>query len=421
LKGSPPQTKLPGNLAPGNQQRNAWVNGSLGYRVTVEFTFPPYKRSGNHQVHAGRPLLPNNLISDLEKAIANRSEETGAMLHRITDLFLLNVGHYSADQLEVYDGILHMLVAKVEVAARAKLAQRLAPVGAAPAKTIRTLALDGAIEVAEPVLSQSTALDDDTLMQCIAINGQDHLLAIATRAKVSESVSDQLLSKGNNKVLGTLASNPGAQISGNGFSKLVEKSADDDWLSECVGARKDVPEHHLRMLLLKASGIVRQRLISVNPDLRDLIDEILPEAAAPAADKSRRRSKDYRTAELAVKAQPLTEEVVKEYAKQLKVEEVIVSIAQLSGLSTDEIERLFMGAWTSPVAVILKAVGFHLATVEAIYRSRLASGEVPRNDLIQVKAEFIALRRPTAERIMRFFCARKAANISNLSVGALRN
>jgi Uncharacterised protein conserved in bacteria (DUF2336) len=372
-------------------------------------------------IFAGTTLLPNNLISDLENAIANRSEETGAMLHRITDLFLLNVGHYSSDQLAVYDSILHMLVTKVEVAARAKLAQRLAPVKGAPVNTIRTLALDDAIEVAEPVLSQSSALDDDALMQCIAINGQDHLLAIATRTKVSEMVSDQLVTKGNNKVLGTLASNPGARISGPSFEKLVEKSAADDWLSECVAGRKDIPEDHLRALLLKASGIVRQRLISVNPELSDLIDEILPDAAAPAADKSPGTPTDYRTAELAVKSQPLTEEIVKAYAKQSKVEEVIVSIAQLSGLSTTEIERLFMNPWTSPCAVILKAVGFHLATVEAIYRSRLAAGEVPRNDLIQIKAEFIALRRPTAERIMRFFCARKAANISNVSVGAMRN
>ncbi len=343
------------------------------------------------------------------------------MLHRITDLFLLNVGHYSSDQLAVYDGILHMLVAKVEVAARAKLAQRLAPVNGAPVNTVRSLALDDAIEVAEPVLSQSNAVDDDTLMRCIAIHGQDHLLAIATRPNVSEKISDELVTKGNNKVLGTLASNPGAQISGPSFGKLVEKSAEDDWLSECVAGRKDIPEDHLRALLLKASGIVRQRLISVNPELSDLIDEILPDAAAPAADKSPASPTDYRMAELAVKSQPLTEEVVKEYAKQSKVEEVIVSIAQLSGLSATEIERLFMAPWTSPCAVILKAVGFHLATVEAIYRSRLAKGEVPRNDLIQIKAEFIALRRPTAERIMRFFCARKAANISNLSVGAMRN
>jgi uncharacterized protein (DUF2336 family) len=99
-------------------------------------------------------LLPSNLVSDLEKAITARSAEAGWMLQQITDLFLVNVGHYSAEQLDLYDDVLIELVTKVEVAARAELAERLAPINSAPNNTVRSLALDDAIEVAEPVLSQ---------------------------------------------------------------------------------------------------------------------------------------------------------------------------------------------------------------------------------------------------------------------------
>jgi uncharacterized protein (DUF2336 family) len=360
-------------------------------------------------------VLPHNLISDLENAVATRSVETGAMLRRVTDLFLLNAGHYTADQLELYDGILKVLIAAVEVSARAELAQRLAPVDGAPANTIRTLALDDAIEVAEPVLAQSNALDDDTLTHCITINGQEHLLAIATRNKLSEIVSDQLVTKGNNKVLRTLASNPGAAISDLGFGILVKKSTDDDWLSERVARRIDIPEHHLRELISKASEIVRKRLMTDVPELTEIIKEILPVSALATGNEAPGLSKDYRTAELVVKSQPLTEAVVNEFAKAKKLEEIIVSISQLSGLPATEIERLFMGTWASPVAVILKAIGFRLTTVDAIYRSRLSSGEVNHSDLSQIKAEFIALRRPTAERILRFYSARKAAKLSDLA------
>lgn len=352
-------------------------------------------------------MLSHNLISELENAVATRSVEAATMLRRVTDLFLIHAGHYSTDQLELYDGILKVLIAVVEVSARAELAQRLAPVDGAPADTIRKLALDGAIEVAEPVLAQSNALDDDTLTQCITINGQEHLLTIATRNRLSEVVSDQLVTRGNIEVLRTLASNPGAAISDLGFAVLVKKSTDDDWLSERVARRIDIPEHHLRELISKASGIVRQRLMADSPELSETIKEILPDSA-PAAGTP----KDYRTAELVVRSRSLTEEVVHEFAKAKKLEEIIVSISQLSGLSADEIDRLFSGAWSSPVAVILKAIGFRLATVESIYRSRLSSGAVVQNDLSQVKAEFIALRRPTAERIMRFYCARKAAKFA---------
>ena len=359
-------------------------------------------------------MLSQNLISDLENAVATRSAETGAMLRRVTDLFLINAGHYSADQLELYDGILKVLIAAVEVSARAELAQRLAAVDSAPVGTIRTLALDGAIEVAEPVLAQSNALDDETLTHCITINGQEHLLAIATRNKLSEIVSDQLVTKGNIKVLRTLASNPGAAISDLGFRVLVKKSVDDDWLSERVARRIDIPEHHLRELISKASDVVRQRLMADIPELSETIKDILPKGT-PATGDGAGLSKDYRTAELVVKSQPLTEAVVNEFVKAKKLEEIIVAIAQLSGLSATEIERLFMGSWSSPVAVIFKAIGFRLATVDAIYRVRLSNGQVAHDDLTQIKAEFIALRRPTAERIMRFYSARKAAKLSELA------
>ena len=338
------------------------------------------------------------------------------MLNQITDLFLLNVGQYSAEQLDVYDVVLKKLIAKVEVAARAMLARRLALINKAPPSTIRSLALDDAIEVAEPILSQYNALDDDVLTRCIAIKGQEHLLAIATRNKISEAISYHLVAKGDRKVLGTLASNPGAAISDSSFGILVKKGADDDWLSECVAGRKDIPEHHLRELLSKASEIVRQRLITSNPELNEIIQEILPLKTSTANKIS--PVTDYSTAERLVKSLELTETVVIEFAREKKLAEMIVSIAQLSQLSAYEIERLFMGPWTSPVAVILKALGFRLSTVDAIYHSRLSAGEVSRNDLIQTKAEFIAIRRPTAERILRFFYAKRAVTFSNLSGGS---
>ena len=357
-------------------------------------------------------MLPINLVSDLESAIATGSHKTGAMLHRITDLFLIHAGHYSPDQLSLYDDLLVALVEKVEVAARAVLANRLAPIDSAPCNTIRSLALDDAIEVAEPILALSNAIDDKTLAECIAIKGQEHLLAIATRNKLSEMVSDQLVIKGDKQVLGTLANNPGAMISDKGFGLLVQRSVADDWLSECIAMRKDIPDHHFRELVSKASTIVRQRLMRDSPELVEIIDAVLPNSAAPAAIKSSGSAIDYRTAELFVKSRKLTDAIVCEFAKDKKVEEVIVSVSQLSGLSRTEIERLIVGTWSSPLAIIFKAIGLRLATVDAIYRSRQSDGEAIHSDGIKVKAEFIAVSRPTAERIMRFFRVRRSAELS---------
>jgi uncharacterized protein (DUF2336 family) len=357
-------------------------------------------------------VIPINLISDLESAIATGSQKTGALLHRITDLFLIHAGHYSPDQLGMYDDILSTLVDKVEIAARAALAKRLAPIDGAPANTIRSLALDDAIEVAEPILAISTVVDDKTLVDCIAAKGQEHLLAIATRNKLSETVTDKLVAKGDNKVLGTLASNPGADISDHGFGLLVQKSLGDDWLSECIAERKDIPSHHFNKLVSQASDIVRRRLMKDNPELSEAIEAALPPSGKTNGIAIARSTTDFRAAELRVKAQEVTDAVVAEFAQTRMIEEVIVSIAQLSGLSAWEIERLIMGTWTSPVAIVFKAIGLRMTTVDAIYRARLPSGDAMGADGIRTKAEFIAVSRATAERIMRFFRVRKSAELS---------
>jgi len=362
------------------------------------------------------PLQYDNLVSDLERALATRSADACAMLQQITELFLQHAGHYSDEQLSVYDGILNELVGKVEVAARIKLAQRLAPVNGAPAKTVCLLALDDAIEVAEPILSQSNALTDITLTRCIATKGQKHLHAIATRKKISEPVSSQLILRGDKIVLGTLACNAGAAISNHGFGLLVRKGADDDWLLECIAGRRDIPSQHLRDLLSKASEIVRKKLTAEYPTLRAIIGDIFPSRPSTTA-QPRTPPIDYKAALAAVSSRELTEAVVNEFAVMNRLAETIVSISRLSGLSVSEIERLFLGRWTSPVAIILKAIGFQLRTVDAIYRARLTTDQVIGSDLIQTKAEFIAIRRPTAERIVRHFYAKRAITFSNVKPG----
>src|SRR4051812_15554606 len=289
------------------------------------------------------------------------------MLRQITDLFLANAGHYSDEQIGVYDDVLQLLIAKVDIAARATLARRIAETSQGPRDTVRALALDEAIEVAEPVLAHSDQLDDDLLLHCIAIRGQGHMLAIATRESVSEPVSDQLITRGNEEVLGAVVNNPGAKISEPSFSILMERSARNEWLSECIGRRVDIPEHHLRELVTRASDTVRQRLIADDPQRMQLLDGILP--AAPAGPAT--EIKDYRTAELMVtRAQPLTEAVVNEFAQKKMLDEMVVAVAQLAKLSYAEVERLLMGTWLSPVAVVFKGIGFHLSSLITIYSAR---------------------------------------------------
>src|ERR1700748_3152923 len=109
---------------------------------------------------------PLNLLDELQATLAHgtvaRRIET---LRRVTDLFINGAVDYSDEQIELFDDVFQCLILHIESSAKTLLANRLAPIDTAPPRTIRTLAFDDLIEVAAPVLSQSSRLADDTLIE----------------------------------------------------------------------------------------------------------------------------------------------------------------------------------------------------------------------------------------------------------------
>ena len=95
-----------------------------------------------------------------------------------------------------------------------------------------------------------------------------------------------------------------------------------DWLSECVAERKDIPDHHLRQLLSRASEIVRRRLITNNPEIGKIIREILPVDTPSPGNGTLAPPTDFRAAERTVETHGLSEAIVNEFAKEKKLAEV---------------------------------------------------------------------------------------------------
>ncbi|MBW8853845.1 MAG: DUF2336 domain-containing protein, partial [Bradyrhizobium sp.] len=131
-----------------------------------------------------------NLLEELQAALSHgtvaRRVET---LRRLTDLFVNNAVDYSDDHVRIFDDVFQCLVEQIETSAKTQLAARLAPIGAAPPRIIRTLALDEVIEVAGPVLSMAERLDETTLIEIARSKGQAHLKAISLRRVLSEALT----------------------------------------------------------------------------------------------------------------------------------------------------------------------------------------------------------------------------------------
>src|SRR6202140_165359 len=105
----------------------------------------------------------HQFLRELNEAILKGSPQSRARaLWHATDLLI--AGRYTEDQIWVFGEVIGRLADEIEGAARAKLANQLAPSDNAPFNVIMILAFDDSIDVAGPVLEYSQRLDATTLV-----------------------------------------------------------------------------------------------------------------------------------------------------------------------------------------------------------------------------------------------------------------
>ncbi len=165
---------------------------------------------------------------------------------------------------------------------------------------MRRLARDESIDVAAPILTQSSRLTDEDLLEIATDKGQDRLLAISKRAVLSEKVGDVLVARGDREVVLSVTRNQGARFSNTGYGRLVDKSIDDEVLAICVGMRKDIPREHFHMLIAKASKVVFEKLVASNPAAACEVQKVLTGITGQEAAIRPRGKRDYRAAEAQV-------------------------------------------------------------------------------------------------------------------------
>ncbi|MBR1177664.1 DUF2336 domain-containing protein [Bradyrhizobium sp. KB893862 SZCCT0404] len=346
-----------------------------------------------------------NLLDELQAALSHgtvaRRVET---LRRVTDLFVGNAVDYSDDHIRVFDDVFECLIEQIETSARALLADRLAPIPAAPPKIIRTLALDEVIEVAGPVLTKSERLDEATLIEIARTRGQAHLKAISLRRVLSEALTDVLVTRGNEDVVQSTVSNPGARLSEEGLTDLVTRAERDDDLATCIGLRPDLPRHHYLKLVAKASMSVRRKLEAAHPELADEVSSVVQEAAQRVSAAATTRQTEMARALVKSLHEDgrLTEFQITTFAEQGKFDETNAGLAALAGVAVQTAETMMVESRTEGVMILAKVAGMQWSSVRAIIamREKLSGGSPA--DMLALRDTYEALRSSTAQQVLRF-------------------
>jgi uncharacterized protein (DUF2336 family) len=355
-----------------------------------------------------------NLLDELQEILAHGTVARRVeALRRITDLFIDGAADYSDQQVGLFDDVFQCLIEHIETSARALLANRLAPIDTAPPRIIRTLAFDDEISVAGPVLSQSTRLDDDALIELARSKSQAHLLAISSRKSLSDAVTDVLVLRGDDEVVQSTVNNPGAAISERGFTRLVNRAEGDDNLATCLGLRPAMPRHLYLKLLAKASATVRERLEAAHPKQAAQVPTVVREAARHARSVPSAMSRQTAIAHALVKSLfedgRLDEHQVTLFAEAGKFDETNAAVAALANVPVGMAENMMVETRAEGVMILAKVSGMSWSTVRAIIDMRDDLGGGEPTDLQVCRDTYERLRPSTAQQVLRFHRMQQAA------------
>jgi uncharacterized protein (DUF2336 family) len=353
--------------------------------------------------------VPASLLPELEDVVQHGSAEKRAeTLRRITGLFLDGAQNFHAEHIALFDDVIGCLIEEIEAKALAELARRIAPVVNAPAGVVSSLAKNDDIAVAGPILKQARIADRD-LMYIAENKSQAHLLAMSTRQRINEALSDILVERGDREVVRSIANNRHAQLSDNAFSTLVKRAEEDSVLAEKVGMRTDIPPRLFRQLLMRASDVVQKRLLAkAKPETQTEIRRVLAQVTDVVAAKAAPRN--YAAALATVRAlhsqHKLKETDIAEFAKSGKYEETIAALAILCAVPVEVVDRLMNGERTDPILILARASGFGWSTVKAILNARPGAKPSP-HALDVARDNFERLTVSAAQRVVRFWQVRQ--------------
>jgi uncharacterized protein (DUF2336 family) len=360
--------------------------------------------------HAAVAASHQSLIDELEVAISQKNIASRAdILRRITDLFAAGSANFGSEQTSLFDDVMGRLVSEIDHSARAAFGERIADLRNTPPRITRELALDDSIDVAGAVLRRSESVDEDTLITGARTKGQDHLLAISRRSQLSESVTDVLVERGDQKVVISTAANVGARFSDFGYTKLVSRSKHDNELALLVWARPEIPREYLLTLFESASETVQRKFEAVDRSKADLVHEMIKQAADQLQTSLRDHSSDFAVArahieELHKKGQ-LTEARLCRFAELGKFDETVVALSLLAELPVGAIERALVHDTGDQVLVLAKSIDLSWRTARAVLGVRSgASGEFP-----EYHERFNRLRPETARAAIQFYRLRERA------------
>ncbi len=318
------------------------------------------------------------------------------LVNSISDLFSERASDLTEREQALMNDILGKLVHEFEKSVRKELAERLSAKENAPHELIVALANDE-IEVARPILRQSTVLQTPELIEIIKNRTREHQLAIAMRRSIDEIITDALVETGNSDVITALLQNPNAQITDATLIYLVDEARRLDSYQEPLVRRRDLPASLARKMYHWVSAALRSHILETfDIDPTDLDDEleVVSSVAAQAqieADQSLPAPAQTLAKTLA-KRDEINPDILIQTLRRGEVGLFEALFGQISGLTSPRLQRVLYEPSGKDLAIASRALGIgrsHFSILFLLTRKGTGGREVadPR-DVARVMSYF---------------------------------
>ncbi len=342
------------------------------------------------------------------------SEKRRELLREITDLFMVQPHDYSESEKGHFGEIIGTIATKMEVEVRKSLATQMSKVTSAPHALVKQLATDE-IVIAQPILTHSSVLNDEDLMDIASKLSQDHLLAISHRDTLSEAVGDALVQSGDDMVLAGLASNEGAQLSRQAMETMVDRAENNELLHKPIAMREDLPPDLLNEMYFFVSSKIRQHIMETNAKVDErVLDLALTQSRKNLSQNSLFSDMDeYAEAEKYItqleRFKELNERKLVELYTKKKFNEFFVGMSRLADMDIRTVKRIMADSSCDALAIVCRAMSFDRSTFSALALQPGINGKKRDTSIHAVVEGYNQIPIDTAQRTIRFWRVRQGA------------
>ena len=351
-------------------------------------------------------------LEHLEKLarLTKGSSEDGRqkLLREVTDMFMESPDTLNEREIAYFGEIMGGMINHVETMVRQHLSETISNVSNAPRDLILFLANDE-VKVATPVLQNSEVLQDDDLVEIVGKHSQEHLNAIAQRATVGKTITDALVKKGDNTVIGTLAGNNGAQFSRNGMETVVKKAKDNEELNLTLVKRRDFPADLAQNMFWRVSSALREKILNANEGLEESqVDEIFQEAEKWFAEQKEKGPLDQDEKFIVRKEKMgrLDATLLLDLIRKDKVPEFVAGLGRLTNINTNIVRQAVFDPESEKLAIVCKAADIDFDVFSEFIRCINLNSETEEKDMEALLGVYHRIDTKMAQRTLRFLRTR---------------